>query len=48
MRNDELGHTDPGAHYHIGAKTSDYYDLPSWLSDNARDSAFKLRQVSLH
>ena len=48
MRNGKLGCTDPSAHYHIGVRTSDYYNILSWLSENARDPVFKVCQVSLH
>jgi hypothetical protein len=45
---DELQRTDPSAHYQIGTRTSECYDLPSWLGENAGDPAFKVRQVTLH
>jgi hypothetical protein len=45
---DEFQRTDPSAHYHIGTRTSERYDLPSWLGENAGDPAFKVRQFILH
>ena len=48
MGDDELQHTDPGAYYYIGTRTSERYDLPSWLGENAGDPAFKVRQVTPH
>ena len=43
MGDNELQRTDPSAHYHIGTRTSERYDLPSWLGENAEDPAFKVR-----
>ena len=48
MGDDELRRTDPSAHYYIGTRTSERYDLPSWLGKNAGDPAFKVHQVTLH
>jgi hypothetical protein len=48
MGDDELQRTDPSAHYYIGTRTSESYDLPSWLGKNAGDPAFKVRQVTLY
>jgi hypothetical protein len=44
IEEDGVQRTDPNAHYQIGTRTSEHYDLLSWLGENAGDPAFKVCQ----